>query len=190
MNTDKIVKYIRNDKIGIYPTDTLYGIIGTALKREVVDNIYNIKKRNKDKPFIVLISSINDLRKFNIKLSLKQKEFLNKNWPNPLSVILPVFDKELAYLHRNTSSIAFRLPKQKILREFIKKTGPLVAPSANIQNKNPVSTIKEAKEVFKNGVYFYVSKGKKINSNVPSTIVSLLKDKPEIVRQGSYKIKK
>jgi L-threonylcarbamoyladenylate synthase len=190
MDTNKIVKVIKNGGIGIIPTDTLYGVIGSALNKKAVLNIYKLKERDNHKPFIVLISSINDLKKFNINLSYIQKVFLNKNWPNPLSIILPVLDKKFNYLHRGNFSIAFRLPKQESLIKFIKKVGPIVAPSANIQGENPISTIKEAKEVFKNNVDFYISNGKKVSSIFPSTIVSLLKEKPEVIRQGKFKINK
>lgn len=190
MDTNKIVKVIKNGGIGIIPTDTLYGVIGSALNKKAVLNIYKLKERDNHKPFIVLISSINDLKKFNINLSYNQKVFLKKNWPNPLSIILPVLDKKFNYLHRRNFSIAFRLPKQESLIKFIKKVGPIVAPSANIQGENPISTIKEAKEVFKNNVDFYISNGKKVSSIFPSTIVSLLKEKPEVIRQGKFKINK
>lgn len=39
------------------PTDTIYGVVGSALNPETVERIYKIKKRNPQKPFIVLLAN-------------------------------------------------------------------------------------------------------------------------------------
>src|SRR5689334_14503518 len=100
MKNVEIVKLLNEGKVGVVPTDTIYGIVGSALRPEVVEKIYHLRKRNPDKPFIILISNIDDLDKFEVKLSQKQKEFLKSNWPNPLSIILSSPDKKFEYLHR------------------------------------------------------------------------------------------
>ena len=178
--------YIQKGEIAVIPTDTLYGIVGSAFSKKAVEKIYAIKGRDENKPFIVLISSVSDLKKFGIVLSIPQKKFLSRIWPNPVSVILPCSSKKFEYLHRGTKSLAFRFPKNKKLQDFLKKTGPLVAPSANPQGEKPAETISEAKKYFSEKVLYYVSKGRK--KGKPSTIVSLLKEQPIILRQGSLKI--
>ena len=60
----------------VIPTDTIYGIVGSALNPQVVERIYKLRKRAQDKPMIIIMSSIDDLKKFNVKLTEKQKEFL------------------------------------------------------------------------------------------------------------------
>ena len=52
------------------PTDTIYGLVGSAHSKKAIKRIYEIKKRDKKKKLIVLISSINDLKKFGIPLPL------------------------------------------------------------------------------------------------------------------------
>ena len=66
MQKNNLHQIILNDGIGILPTDTLYGISGRALSVNVVERIKKIKKRS-GKPFIILVSSINDLEKFGSK---------------------------------------------------------------------------------------------------------------------------
>src|SRR5258708_38418358 len=110
MDTEKISSYLRAGKIGIIPTDTIYGIVGLALKPDVVERIYKLRKRTPSKPFIILIFGLDDLKKFGVVLNQNQKEFLQKNWPNPLSVILPLISEKFKYLHRGTNSLAFRMP--------------------------------------------------------------------------------
>lgn len=182
----RFIELLKKGKVGVIPTDTIYGIVGSALNPEVVEKIYQLRKRSSDKPMIILISSLDDLEKFGVKLTYKQKEFLQKNWPNPLSVILPVSGEKFKYLHRGTNSLAFRMPKDKKLLEMLRQTGPLVAPSANFESEKPAETAEEAKEYFADQVAFYV-KGK-IKSK-PSTIIKLNEEgKVDILREGRLRI--
>lgn len=184
-----IIASLKGGKIGVIPTDTVYGIVASALQPEVVEKIYQLRKRSSDKPFIILVYSINDLKKFDVELTKKQYEFLKKNWPNSLSVILPCFSKEWEYLHRGKNSLAFRIPKDEKLLKILRQTGPLVAPSANFEGEKIAQTIDEAKKYFGKKVAFYVDGGKVTAQ--PSTIIQLSSDGvPTILRQGTYKTRK
>ena len=183
----KLIDLLKKGKVAVIPTDTIYGIVGLALNPGTVEEIYRLRKRATDKPFIILISSINDLNHFNISLTTKQRKFLQKNWPNSLSVILPCDDPKFKYLHRGKNSLAFRIPKDKWLTNLLKKSGPLVAPSANYEGEKPSETIKEAKKYFGEKVAFYLDGGE-IKSKA-STLVQLNEDGTFIVlRKGGYRV--
>lgn len=168
------------------PTDTIYGIVGSALNPETVEKIYFLRKRSLNKPFIILISSLDDLKKFDVNLTEKQQEFLQKNWPNPLSVILPCESKKFNYLHRGIRSLAFRMPKDEDLLELLKEVGPLVAPSANSEGEKVAETIGEAKKYFGDKVSFYMAG--EINLK-PSTLIQLSEQgNAAVLREGSFKL--
>lgn len=180
MTNNKIIKEIGEDikkgLIGVIPTDTIYGVVCSAMNKKSVEKIYKIKKRNLKKPMIVLISSIKDLDLFDIKID---KKITSKYWPGKVSLIVPV--KKFEYLHRGTNSLAFRLPNHEDLIKLIKISGPIVASSANIEGKDPAQTIEEAHDYFQDKVDFYIDYGK-IKSK-PSKIISLVDNKIEIVRK-------
>ena len=156
------------------PTDTIYGIVGQAQNISTVNRVYNIKKRNPEKPFIILISGISDLQKFSINLSMEEIYKLDEFWPGPISVILECPGEEYNYLTRNTKTLAFRMPQSEKLRELIGKTGPLIAPSANPEGFAPAKNISEAKKYFGESVDFYLNGGE-IQGNA-SKIIRLHKD--------------
>ena len=185
--TDQIIKFLKAGEVGVMPTDTIYGIVGSALDPDVVENIYRLRRKTLDKPLIILISDLNDLNHFNILLTEKQRNFLKKNWPNPLSVVLSCPDEKFFYLHRGKKSLAFRMPKDETLLEILKKVGPLVAPSTNFEGEKPSETIAEAKKYFGDKVSFYCLGGKLISK--PSTIIQLLEDGTKVVlREGSFRV--
>ena len=185
--TDKVIELLKAGKIGVMPTDTIYGIVGSALNPKTVEEIYSLRKRETDKPMIVLIFSLDDLKKFDIALTKIQENFLNKIWPNPVSIVLSCTSKKFSYLHRGKKSLAFRIPKNEILLEILKTVGPLVAPSANPEGVSVAETVDEAKKYFGNKVAFYID-GERLKSE-PSTVIQLNDNGSyKILRQGSFKL--
>lgn len=183
----QIVKVIKDGGVGILPTDTIYGIVGLALSRNAVLRIYKLRKRNLKKPMIVLIGSLRDLDLFKVKMDRRTRKVLAKLWPGKVSVILPCSHKEFFYLHRGTKTLAFRLPKPQWLKNLLKKTGPLVAPSANIESLRPAKTVKEARKCFGDRADFYLSKGKLTSKS--STLIAVKEGKIAVLRKGAAKIK-
>jgi L-threonylcarbamoyladenylate synthase len=178
----KEVQILKNKGVGIIPTDTMYGIVGSALSEDVVERIYKLKERDAKKPFIILISSMDDIETFKIDKE-KNKQLLNQLWPGKISIILPCPYEEFSYLHRGQNKVAFRLPDKKDLLEILKETGPLVAPSANYEGMEPARTSKEAKKYFGDKIDFYLDGGK--IESLPSTLVEIDNGKLNILRQGS-----
>ncbi|MFZ2390463.1 MAG: L-threonylcarbamoyladenylate synthase [Minisyncoccales bacterium] len=180
MTSNEVIKEIGEDikkgRIGVIPTDTIYGIVCSAMKKKSVEKLYKIRKRDSKKPMIILISSLKDLNLFGVKID---KKITDKYWPGKVSIIVPI--KKLEYLHRGKNSLAFRLPDNKALIKLIKISGPIVAPSANTEGDKPAETIEEAKEYFKDKIDFYVDCGKL--KSKPSKIISLLNNNIEIIRK-------
>jgi L-threonylcarbamoyladenylate synthase len=145
--------------VGVIPTDTLYGIVGSALSHAVVERIYELRRRERDKPLIVLLPDVKELSKFQVELSDQTSALLKRVWPGPVSVIVPVTDPEWAYLHRGSGGIAFRVPKKPGLQELLRQTGPLVAPSANLAGEKPAATVAEAQAYFGDAI-FYLDEGR------------------------------
>ncbi len=182
----QLAKQLKNGSIAVIPTDTQYGIVTSAIQQSSVDKIYQLRKRSTDKPLIILISSINDIKDFGISIDPNQESILKKFWPNPISIIIPSPNPELEYLHRGKKSLAFRLPKTDWLINLLKISGPLVAPSTNFEGEKPASNIDEAEQYFKDQIDFYLDDGDKTGRS--STIIKLLNNEFELIRTGDFKI--
>jgi L-threonylcarbamoyladenylate synthase len=204
----KAALLLKEGAIGVIPTDTIYGICTSAFNRKSVEKVYRLRKRNPNKPCIILISSFDDLKKFNVVLNSWQRKILEKLWPGKVSVVLSTRIKRpnklpkssdrifgqnsgkvfgyysgnnLYYLHRGTNSLAFRLPKNKLILNILKISGPIIAPSANWEGYEPAKNIRSAKRYFGNKV-FYLDRGDLISK--PSTLIDLREKKIKILREG------
>lgn len=178
---------LKRGGVGVLATDTLYGLVGRALSKKAVARIYRLRKRNPKKPCIILIGSLRDISRFGVKTDAKTLRLLHALWPGKTSVIMPCPHKKFAYLHRGTKTLAFRVPASIRMQRLLRKTGPLAAPSANIEDMPPATTIAKAKKYFGATIDFYINTGKR--AFAPSTLVAVERGRIVIKRQGSAKIK-
>ena len=184
--SERIWDILRSGGIGVLSTDTIYGVVGSAMTENTVKRIYSVRHRDGRKPMIVLIASTGDFRLFGMRLGSVEKNILDKLWPGKVSVILPCADPEFEYLRCGTGSIAFRVPDDDDLRELLDGIGPLVAPSANPEGKKPATTIRMAEDYFGSDMDFYEDRGKVIGE--PSTLVAMENGEFSVIREGAVKI--
>ncbi len=128
----------------------------------------------------MLIGGVEDLDLFDIDLEPDKKESLSNYWPGKVSIELPCRSDKHEHLLRGTQSLSFRFPNDLLLCELLKKTGPLIAPSANPEGLEPAKNIDMAVGYFGSGEVIYVDAGEKISS--PSKLISLLGNTPEVLR--------
>lgn len=171
MANELIIKTIKAGGLVVMPTDTIYGVVAAALNPEAVKRLSILKQWGENKPFIILIGDLSDLTKLGIKITAAQEAKLAHWWPGSISVIL--------------GDVACRLPADPNLRELLRQTGPLVAPSANLADQPPATTIAEAKAYFGDQVELYVDGGRLVGE--PSTLVKLTPDGEVIILRGILK---
>lgn len=177
-------KLLKTEAVGIIATDTVYGIVARAGNKAAVARLYEIKKRD-EKPGTLIAANIEQLE--NLGLKHRYLKAVEQYWPGAISVIIPSGDPNLAYLHRGKMSIAVRIPDDKNLSELLQKTGPLLTSSANNPGEPPAKTIQEAKDYFGNKPDFY-DDGGDLSDREPSTIIRIIDDAVEVIRQGAVKI--
>jgi L-threonylcarbamoyladenylate synthase len=181
----KLINQIRQGDIGILPTDTLYVITCLATNSLSVDKIYQIQGRNKDKPLIILVDTLERIEEFGVALFPEQKAVLQTIFPAPFTVLLKhLHQSKYKYLYGKSNYLSFQIPKNPELRKLIRNVGPLVAPSANPQGLHPATNIKQAKEYFGETIDFYIDGGEL--NNLPSTIGVMSENSFDIIRQGGY----
>ncbi len=151
-NIDDVVKKIKEGKIGIFPTDTAYGIGCRADNEEAVKKIYKIRNRPQEKALLILVSSVAMASEYaEVGVDVKEK-LIDRYWPGGLTIILPCKTEKIPPAVRaGGPTIAIRLPNNPMICEVIEKVGvPVVAPSANFSgDPTPLSLEEVNKELLK-----------------------------------------
>lgn len=166
MKPQEIIKAIKQGKIFIYPTDTLYGIGCDATNKKAVDKIKKIKKRDKDKPLSVIAPSLKWIKE---NLIIDKELNLSKYLPGPYTIILKKKNKDFLKHVSNTDSLGIRIPKNKLTKTIQKSGVPFITTSINLSGQLAITNLKEVPENILDKVDIIV-KGKKL-SGKPSTLV-------------------
>ncbi len=178
----KIIKAIKEGKVIVYPTDTVYGLIADATNKKAVNKIFKIKKRPKDKPIPIFVKDLKQAKKL-AKIDKEQENFLEKVWPGKVTVILK--RKKIKVYGVEERKIALRIPKYKLLLNLIKHVNrPLTATSANISGKPATTKIKEVINQFKKKKYqpdLIIDAGN-LKQSRPSIVIDLTVWPPKILR--------
>lgn len=186
---DKIINVLNNGGVVAIKTDTVYGLIANALNENAVKKIYDIKKRDNNKPLCIFIKNISELNKYTDNI-LKNNvlDLLKKYWPGKLTVIFNKKKGILDNLVKGRNGIGIRIPDDKLLLEVLNNIDyPLAETSCNVEGENPCETYGEIKSKFMDKIDLIVDGGK-VYSNVPSTIVSIESGEMFIIRKGAINI--
>lgn len=135
----KAVKAIKEGKILVCPTDTVYGLICDAANKLAVERLYKIKKRPRWKPLPIFVADIKMAKEL-AHIDKKQEEFLKKVWPGAVTAVLR---------SKNKGTIGLRVSRHKFVLGLVKRAGPLAESSANISGRPASTKIKEVLGQFK-----------------------------------------
>ncbi len=152
-----LVKSFKESKTMVLLSDTVYGI-SSSLRSLAIKNIYKIKKRDKSKLFIILVSDLLMLKKY-FFVSSQQDFFIKKSLSDKnsraISFILKPKKDLLFFLDNNyKNGVAVRLPKSKFLIKIIKLIKePIISTSCNISGEKSLNNLKDIKNFFEKRNY-------------------------------------
>ena len=183
MDASKIVEELEKGNLVITPTDTIYGIMGDATNEETIKKVYEIKRRSLSKPLILLMDSYEMIKEYTKNITLEEEILIKEFMPGLVTIILEKNNKVNNLITSNTNYVAIRIPNNKDLLEIIKKLGkPVISTSANISEKNSITSIQELEEDIKKDIDYIYDRG--IQNGVSSTIVKFNDHKLTILREG------
>lgn len=173
----------RGELVG-FPTETVYGLGGDALKPDSARKIYAAKERPSDNPLIIHIAKWEDIDYICEDIPEAAKKLADVFWPGPLTMILkkkPIVPLETT---GGLQTVAVRMPSHKVAIDFIEAAGGYVAaPSANVSGRPSPTLAKYVKEDM-DGKIPLILDGGQVGIGVESTIVDLTEEVPMILRPG------
>lgn len=179
-----IIKTLKDGKLVIMPTDTIYGIIGDATNEDVINKVYEVKERPHDKPLLILVSNLSMLHELVTEIPKETEKIINKFWPGPLTILFKKSSKVSNALTANSALVAIRMPNDKRLLNIMNHLNrPLISTSANISSHNAITNPNQLEEKMKEKIDLIVDEG--TVNNEASTLITIVNGKIEILREGS-----
>ncbi len=162
LNWEKAAEKLLEGSVGVLPTDTIYGLSALISNTVGIEKIYEIKKRNKKKPLIVLAASLEQIIKnLPVTITDTQRKIIEAS-TTPTSFIYQIKKDALNFPGRTffESDIAIRIPITKPnLIHLLEKTGPIVSTSVNLEGQPAQTNPQEIQQNFAEAVDFLVSEG-------------------------------
>jgi L-threonylcarbamoyladenylate synthase len=177
---------LRSGRLVAFPTETVYGLGGDATSDRAVAAIFAAKGRPSFNPLIVHVSNIASAAQF-AELSGKAQAVARRFWPGPLTLVLPRRrDCRISLLATaGLDSVALRVPAHQIAQTLLMMAGlPLAAPSANPSGRLSATTADHVLAELGDKAEFVIDGGP-CQVGVESTVLSLLDDRPRVLRPGA-----
>jgi L-threonylcarbamoyladenylate synthase len=173
--------FINRGGIVVFPTETVYGIGASSRNFQACRQIYSIKNRPSDNPFIVHTHRLEKLvDACEITESLIYS--ISKFSPGAITYILPKKDRSI--FSSDLPTVGLRIPSHPTALHFLGFCiDPVSAPSANISGKPSITQKEYAIEVF-DGKVDAILLGEEPSFGVESTVIDLSSKPPVLLRPG------
>lgn len=166
-----------------YPTDTTYGLGCNIFSRQGVRTIYQIKQRDPRKPFSFICADLADVARYACVSNVAFK-IMKRHLPGPYTFVLEATRVVPDSLVTRQKTVGIRIPDEPIAIAIVRELGhPLVTTSANLAGEEPLHDPHEIELRLGKQLDLVIDGGMRLGD--PSTIVSLLDDRIEVLREGS-----
>ena len=177
-------QYIKNGKLVLFPTETVYGIGANGLDDNSVKKIFVAKNRAQDNPLILHISNMNMLDKIADDLTDLERKIINAFFPGPLTIILKRKSNVPNSVSAGLDTVGVRMPSNIIARDLIELADtPIAAPSANISGRPSGTNIQDIFNELNDKVD-YILDGGDTQIGLESTVIRIINNKIHILRPG------
>lgn len=184
MDLSAAIAALERGEVIVFPTETLYGLGADASNQKAVGKVFQLKGRDPQTPIPVIVADEKMLRLLVAEVSPITQKLMKHFWPGPLTLVLPARAGTPKQLLNKTGGIGVRISSQPIATQLVKELGrPLTATSANPSGRQAASTVQAAKDYFTGQVDIFIDGGR-LPSKIGSTVVKIMGEKIEIVREG------
>ncbi len=178
----KVVDLLKNGGIIAYPTDTYYGIGCDIMNKKAIQKIYQLKERDKNKPFSFICSSLKNISDY-AKISNYAYKTMRRLLPGQYTFVLEgsKLVPKIMLTKRKTAGI--RVPDNVICLAIVEALGnPVISTSATKPDGSIIPEPSLIDEFFGSRIDAVIDGGP--TPNKPSSVISLIDDDPSVLREG------
>lgn len=190
-NKDEIRKVLENDGVIAYVTDTVWGLGCLPSSEKAVKKIYEIKKREAQKPLILMSNETYHLLNYVQIIPKIGQKLVKKYFPGALTLVVKK-NPEMApdYITSGLDTVGIRVPDNEVFKEICELTPGhvLATTSANLSHQPSAKTYEQAKENMEGLADMVIEDYGCFCKGLESTVVGVFGDEMKIFRQGAIQI--
>ena len=181
---------LKNNGVIAFPTDTVWGLGANPLDEVAIKKIYDLKKRDGNKPLILMASSIDYILPFIEKLTVEENTIIEKYFPGALTLIVKKSSLTPDYMTSGFDTVGIRIPNHPVFAE-VANCSPckvLATTSANLSTQPSSLKKEDVVKYFGDNLNFVTNDFGYYAENKESTIIKYTTDGWHVLRQGVVKI--
>lgn len=172
----RVSEILEDGGLIVYPTDTFYGIGCDLFNKKAIELIYRLKNRPLSKPFSFVCDSLKEISRYALVSNYAYKN-MKRLLPGPYTFILEGTRLVPRIMLTKRKTVGIRVPDNQTCLDIVSTFGrPIISTSAGYDDPYAI------KEAYGSQVDVIIDGG--MLSQNPSSVVSLINDQPEIIRQG------
>lgn len=178
----QVAAALQDGAVIAYPTDTTYGIGCSIFSKKGIEKIYQMKQRDKKKPFSFICASLSEVSKY-AQMSNFAFRQMRRLLPGPYTFVLEATGLVPELVQTKQKTVGIRIPDNKICLDLVTALGhPLITTSANLSGEDPIGDPRDLFDSMKKQLDIVVDGG--LLPPDVSSVVSLLNDIPMVLRKG------
>lgn len=182
------IDFLKNGEIIGFPTETVYGLGAPIFLENSIEKVFSTKKRPKKNPLSAHISSIEDVEMLVDNIPDVFYKIVENFLPGPVSVVMERKPEVPSIMTGGLETLSIRMPSNEVCLELIRRLGqPLAGTSANLSGSPSPTEVAHVLNDFDGKIPAIIDAGK-CKYKIESTVVSLVEEKPTILRPGAISI--
>jgi len=178
----QVVATLEQGGVIAYPTDTVYGIGCDIYNAKGILRIQRLKERDPKKPFSFICSDLSAVTEY-AQVSNFAFGIMKRRLPGPYTFILEAKRQVPALLTTRQRTVGIRIPHHPVPLAIVRELGhPLVTTSVNLSGYIPLCDPDAIAEAFGRHLDLLVDSG--TLTGEPSTVISLIGDRVDVLRVG------
>jgi tRNA threonylcarbamoyl adenosine modification protein (Sua5/YciO/YrdC/YwlC family) len=181
-HVQRAVEILSNGGVIAYPTDTYYGLGCDLGSKKGIEKLYQLKGRDRKKPLSFLCPDLSDVAKY-AHVSNFAYRTMKGLTPGAFTFVLEATRLVPEVMMTKQKQVGIRVPDSGLARALAEALGrPIVTTSATNEEGEPLIDAKDIKDALGNRLELILDGG--VTLMEPSTVVSLVDDHIEVLRQG------
>ncbi|MFH5799431.1 L-threonylcarbamoyladenylate synthase [Haladaptatus sp. CMAA 1911] len=176
---DRAATAIREGKLVVYPTETVYGLGADALDSTAIERAFEAKHRARDKPVSLAVPDVESAKRY-ARPTERELAFMEAFLPGPVTVLCEKLDVVPDVLTGGRSHVGVRIPDQSLALELLERVSPITSTSANVSGRESATRIEELDAEIRDAAAVVLDGGE--TGGTGSTVVHV--ERGEIVRRG------
>lgn len=181
---DRAAAVVREGKVVVVPTDTVYGVGADAFDEVAVAMVLAAKHRGREMPPPVLVPGPRTVDGLAVDIPMYARILMRHFWPGPLTLVLRSQPSLQWDLGETNGTVALRMPADEVTLSLLAEVGPMAVTSANVTGQPPATTAPEAMDQLAGAVSVYLDDGPR-TGGTPSTILDCTGEEPVVLRPGA-----